>query len=90
MTALSRLAGTVAAAEAEVPFVHVGGRVSEVAPGHYRVRGSPPSPSSATACASTTARRSTICEVVRVGEADATVKPFVDALSRSAPAWSPG
>ena len=89
MTTLSRLAGTVAAAETEVPFVHVGGRVSEVAPGHYRIRGI-----SAVAKLGDRVRlddgsRSTICEVVRVGEADATVKPFVTTFP-SAPAWSPG
>ncbi len=77
MTALSRLAGAVAAAETEMPFVHVGGRVSEVAPGHYRIRGI-----SAVAKLGDRVRlddgtRSTICEVVRVGEADAVVKPFV-------------
>ena len=77
MTALARLAGAVAAAQAEMPFVHVGGHISEVAPGHYRIRGI-----SAVAKLGDRVRlddgtRSTICEVVRVGEADAIVKPFV-------------
>ena len=78
MTLLSRLAATVTAAESDMPFVHVGGRVSEVAPGHYRIRGN-----SAVAKLGDRVRlddgtRSTICEVVRIGEADATVKPFVN------------
>ena len=64
-----------------VAFATAGGpvrnRLREVAPGHYRIRGI-----SAVAKLGDRVRlkegaRSTLCEVVRVGEADATVKPFV-------------
>ncbi len=74
---LSRLAGAVTAAETEVPFVHVGGRVSEVAPGHYRIRGISAVAKLGDRVRLSDGTRSTICEVVRVGETDATVKPFV-------------
>ncbi len=77
MSALSRLAGAIAAAEAELPFVEVGGRVSEVAPGHYRIRGLSAVAKLGDRVRLAEGTRSTLCEVVRVGEADATVKPFV-------------
>ncbi len=76
-TTLSRLAATVAAAATEVPFVHVGGRVSEVAPGHYRIRGISAVAKLGDRVRLDSGGRSTLCEVVRVGAADATVKPFV-------------
>ena len=77
MTTLARLASAVAAAEADVPFVHVGGRVSEVAPGHCRIKGISAVAKLGDRVRLDVGSRSTICEVVRVGETDATVKPFV-------------
>ena len=76
-TTLARLADAVAAAEADLPFVHVGGRVSEVAPGHYRINGISSIAKLGDRVRLDDGGRSTICEVVRVGAADAIAKPFV-------------
>ena len=81
MNALERLASTVVAAETDLPFVHVGGIVSEVAPGHYRVRGLPALVKLGDRVRLDDGARSTIGEVVRIDEADATVKPFVARFS---------
>ena len=81
MNALERLASTVVAAETDLPFVHVGGHVSEVAPGHYRIRGLPALVKLGDRVRLDDGGRSTICEVVRIDEADATVKPFVARFS---------
>jgi flagellum-specific ATP synthase len=76
MNSLERLAARVEAAEIELPFVELGGIVREVAPTHYRVRGLSAVVKLGDRVRLDEGKRSTIGEVVRVDEADATVKPF--------------
>ncbi len=76
MTALDRLAHAVAMAEAEVPFVELGGVVREVAPGHYRVRGLSGLVKLGDRVRIDDGDCATLGEIVRIGEADAIVKPF--------------
>jgi flagellum-specific ATP synthase len=73
---LERLAAAVAAAEAEVPFVQLGGVVREVSPGAYRVRGLSRVVKLGDRVCLEHEGISSFGEVVRVGEIDAVVKPF--------------
>ena len=76
MNRLERLAKAVTAAGVEVPFVELGGVVREVAPTHYRVRGISQVVKLGDRVRLDAGGRFAIGEVVRVDEAEATIKPF--------------
>lgn len=75
-TPLERLATAIASAEAELPFVQLSGTVREVSPSHYRVRGLSSLVKLGDRLRIDNGEVSSLGEVVRVGETDATVKPF--------------
>ncbi len=76
MNSLERLAAKVEAANIELPFVQLGGVVREVAPTHHRVRGLSAVVKLGDRVRLDDGKRSAIGEVVRVDEAEATIKPF--------------
>jgi flagellum-specific ATP synthase len=76
MTQLARLAAAIETAAVEIPFVDIGGVVRQVAPGHYRVRGLSTVVKLGDRVRIDADGRSSVGEVVRVDETDATVKPF--------------
>ena len=75
-TPLERLATAIACAEAELPFVQLAGTVREISPSHYRVRGLSSVVKLGDRLRIDNGETSSLGEVVRVGETDATVKPF--------------
>ncbi len=76
MNSLERLAAKVGTAGIELPFVQLGGVVREVAPTHYRVRGLSAVVKLGDRVRLDDGQGSTIGEVVRVDEKEATIKPF--------------
>jgi flagellum-specific ATP synthase len=76
MTPLARMTAAIETALVEVPFVDIGGVVRQVAPSHYRVRGLSAVVKLGDRVRLEANERSSIGEVVRVDENEATVKPF--------------
>jgi flagellum-specific ATP synthase len=76
MDRLARLAAAIETTAAELPFVQVGGIVSEVAPTHYRVRGLSNVVKLGDRVRLHARPRMALGEVVRVTEGDIVVKPF--------------
>jgi flagellum-specific ATP synthase len=74
--ALKRLAEAVESAELELPFVQLGGTVREITPSHYRIRGLSRVVKLGDRVCLEDGVHAGFGEVVRVGETDATVKPF--------------